>query len=81
MYLLLREATECTELFTHGDVEKVVQVTEDADLSELGDSSINLANRNVIVLQTRTIPQGIAAMLAYDAKEERTTRTGRKLVS
>ncbi len=30
------------------------------------EQAINLANRNVIVLQTRTIPQGIAAMLAYD---------------
>ena len=30
------------------------------------EQAINLANRNVVVLQTRTIPQGIAAMLAYD---------------
>lgn len=30
------------------------------------EQAISLANRNVIVLQTRTIPQGIAAMLAYD---------------
>ena len=30
------------------------------------EQAINLANRNVCVLQTRTIPQGIAAMLAYD---------------
>ncbi|MCR4761114.1 MAG: DAK2 domain-containing protein [Oscillospiraceae bacterium] len=30
------------------------------------EQAINLANRNVVVLQTRTIPQGIAAMLAFD---------------
>ncbi len=30
------------------------------------EQAVNLANRNVCVLQTRTIPQGIAAMLAYD---------------
>lgn len=30
------------------------------------EQAISLANRNVVVLQTRTIPQGIAAMLAYD---------------
>ena len=30
------------------------------------EQAINLANRNVCVLQTRTIPQGIAAMLAFD---------------
>ena len=43
------------------------------------EQAINLANRNVIVLQTRTIPQGIAAMLAYDesvdANENRTQMT------
>ena len=30
------------------------------------EQAINLANRNVVVLQTRTIPQGISAMLAFD---------------
>ena len=30
------------------------------------EQAIKLADRNVCVLQTRTIPQGIAAMLAYD---------------
>ena len=30
------------------------------------EQAINLANRNVCVLQTRTIPQGISAMLAFD---------------
>ncbi len=30
------------------------------------EQAVNLANRNVCVLQTHTIPQGIAAMLAYD---------------
>ena len=30
------------------------------------EQAISLANRNVIVLQTRTIPQGISAMLAFD---------------
>ncbi|MBE6847701.1 MAG: DAK2 domain-containing protein [Ruminococcus sp.] len=30
------------------------------------EQAVNLANRNVCVLQTRTVPQGIAAMLAYD---------------
>ena len=30
------------------------------------EQAIGLANRNVIVLQTRTIPQGISAMLAFD---------------
>ena len=30
------------------------------------EQTINLANRNVVVLQTRSIPQGIAAMLAFD---------------
>ena len=30
------------------------------------EQTINLANRNVCVLQTRTIPQGISAMLAFD---------------
>ena len=43
------------------------------------EQAINLANRNVIVLQTRTIPQGIAAMLAYDesvdVNENRTQMT------
>ena len=43
------------------------------------EQAINLANRNVIVLQTRTIPQGITAMLAYDesvdANENRTQMT------
>ena len=43
------------------------------------EQAINLANRNVIVLQTRTIPQGIAAMLAYDetvdSNENRTQMT------
>lgn len=34
------------------------------------EQAISLANRNVIVLQTRTIPQGIAAMLAYDETAE-----------
>ncbi len=43
------------------------------------EQAINLANRNVVVLQTRTIPQGIAAMLAYDesvdVNENRTQMT------
>lgn len=43
------------------------------------EQAINLANRNVIVLQTRTIPQGISAMLAFDetvdANENRTQMT------
>ena len=30
------------------------------------EQTVNLANRHVVVLQTRTIPQGIAAMMAYD---------------
>ncbi|MBR5371735.1 MAG: DAK2 domain-containing protein [Oscillospiraceae bacterium] len=30
------------------------------------EQAINLANRNVVVLQTRTIPQGLSAMLAFD---------------
>ncbi|MCQ2417027.1 MAG: DAK2 domain-containing protein [Oscillospiraceae bacterium] len=30
------------------------------------EQAVDLANRNVIVLQTRTIPQGISAMLAFD---------------
>lgn len=30
------------------------------------EQAVKLANRNVCVLQTRTIPQGIAAMLAFD---------------
>lgn len=30
------------------------------------EQAINLANRNVCVLQTRTIPQGISAMMAFD---------------
>ncbi|HAG14143.1 MAG TPA: dihydroxyacetone kinase, partial [Ruminococcus sp.] len=30
------------------------------------EQAISLANRNVVVLQTRTIPQGISAMLAFD---------------
>ncbi|MBR3269448.1 MAG: DAK2 domain-containing protein [Oscillospiraceae bacterium] len=30
------------------------------------EQAIHLANRNVCVLQTRTIPQGISAMLAFD---------------
>lgn len=34
------------------------------------EQAINLANRNVCVLQTRTIPQGIAAMLAFDETAE-----------
>ena len=34
------------------------------------EQAINLANRNVVVLQTRTIPQGIAAMLAFDETAE-----------
>ncbi|MBR6761903.1 MAG: DAK2 domain-containing protein [Oscillospiraceae bacterium] len=34
------------------------------------EQAVNLANRNVCVLQTRTIPQGIAAMLAYDDMAE-----------
>ena len=34
------------------------------------EQTVNLANRHVIVLQTRTIPQGIAAMMAYDETAE-----------
>lgn len=34
------------------------------------EQAINLANRNVCVLQTRTIPQGISALLAYDESSD-----------
>ena len=30
------------------------------------EQAINLADRNVCVLQTRTVPQGISALMAYD---------------
>ncbi len=40
------------------------------------EQAIHLANRNVVVLQTRTIPQGISAMLAYD--ESATVNENRK---
>lgn len=37
------------------------------------EQAINLANRNVIVLQTRTIPQGLSAMLAFDENASKET--------
>lgn len=43
------------------------------------EQTVNLANRDVIVLQTRNIPQGISAMLAFDetlsSDENRTQMT------
>ena len=37
------------------------------------EQAINLANRNVVVLQTRTIPQGLSAMLAFDETASKET--------
>ena len=34
------------------------------------EQSVSLADRQVIVLQTKTIPQGLSAMLAFDAEQD-----------
>lgn len=39
------------------------------------EQAINLANRNVVVLQTRTIPQGLSAMLAFDENADTETNS------
>ena len=36
------------------------------------EQSVKLADRNVVVLQTRTIPQGLSAMLAFDHEADTT---------
>ena len=64
------QATPAKNVFVLPNNKKIIMAAEQA---------INLADRKVFVLQTVTIPQGIAAMLAFDgdqdAKENSATMT------
>ncbi len=46
--------------------ENVFVLPNNKNIIMAAEQAVNLADRNVCVLQTRTIPQGMAAMLAFD---------------
>lgn len=51
--------------------KKVFVLPNNKNIIMSAEQAINLADRKVYVLQTRTIPQGLAAMLAFDPNQER----------
>lgn len=57
-------ATPARNIFVLPNNKNIIMATEQA---------VKLTDRNVIVLQTRTIPQGITAMLAFDESSDFST--------
>lgn len=57
-------ATPARNIFVLPNNKNIIMAAEQA---------VKLTNRNVIVLQTRTIPQGITAMLAFDESSDFST--------
>lgn len=57
-------ATPARNIFVLPNNKNIIMAAEQA---------VKLTNRNVIVLQTRTIPQGITAMLAFDESNDFST--------
>ena len=54
-------ATPARNIFVLPNNKNIIMAAEQA---------VKLTDRNVIVLQTRTIPQGITAMLAFDESSD-----------
>ena len=57
-------ATPARNIFVLPNNKNIIMAAEQA---------VKLTDRNVIVLQTRTIPQGITAMLAFDESSDFST--------
>lgn len=51
--------------------KRVFVLPNNKNIIMAAEQATNLADRKVYVLQTRTIPQGLAAMLAFDPNQER----------